>query len=365
MSKKKKAKLDNLGFSYGNVMCYNDGSYYVLCEQRYWQLKHCQVMLPKLLKSIGKIIIHDKETNDKKEVFIPKSMKNELTKDLIDAYLNDTLTEFIDGNKPNQKVWPEYYTPKDLIEKIDMLASFENKQINQQHENLLRRNVFKQYHKLLKHLRNNTVVYTLKNDNNVYLLLGSTIAPKKATSFSLGERMSAITTVICRISNREFRSTLNYTERNMKSDEFLYYQLPLIFNTFDIAGDKISVEALNERDFLNKNLYDIAKKLNLELPKKPIMFNWSSIGDKIVAKHIKRRYNGRIHTKEFHKIISNKNMADTLLKLDLIDKEMRTKHDEHKLGTVFEALIYVANKTKNEEVLQKLLKKLVHVARGW
>ena len=84
-----------------------------------------------------------------------------------------------------------------------------------------------------------------------------------------------------------------------------------------------------------------------------------------MAKHIKKRYTGRIHTKEFHKIISTKNMADTLLKLDLIDKEMRTKHDEHKLGTVYEALIYVANKTKNEEVLQNLLKKLVHVARGW
>lgn len=365
MSKKKKAKLDNLGFSYGNVMCYNDGSYYVLCDQRYWQLKHCQVMLPKQLKSIGKIVIHDKETNDKKEVLIPKSLKNELTGDLIDAYLNGTLTDFISGNKQNQTVWPEYYTPKDLIEKIDILASLENQKINPQNENNLRKNIFKQYHKLLKHLRNNAVVYTLENDDNVYLLLGSTTAPKKATSYSLGERMSAITTVICRISNREFRANLSYMERNMRSQYFLYYRLPLIFNSFDIAGDKVSVEALNERDFLNKNLYDIAKKLDLELPKKPIMFNWSSIGDKIVATHIKKRYNGRIHTKEFHRIVSNKNMADTLLKLDLIDSEMRNKHDDHKLGTVFEALIYVANKTKNENVLQNLLKKLVHVARGW
>ena len=363
MSKKKKPL--NLGFCYGNVMCYNDGSYYVLCDSRYWELKHSQVMLPKMLKSIGKIIIHDKETNTKKDIYIPKSVKNELTSNLIDAYLNDELNEFFDSFTTKKPVYPEYYVSKALIRKIANLAETEDKRPVNHKQDKLRRKTFKQYHRLLKQLRNNAVVYTLKNDDNVYLLLGSTNAPKKATSYALGERMSAITTLICRISNREFRANLNYTERNMKSQDFLYYQLPLIFNTFEIAGDKVSAEALTERDFLKKYLKPVATKLNLKIQDSAIMFNWSSVGDKIVAQYVKRRYNGQIHTGEYHRIISNKNMADTLLKLNLIDQTMRQKFDEHKLGTLFEALVYVANKTKNKEVLELLLKQLIKVARGW
>lgn len=367
MSKKKKAKVSNLGFSYGNVMCYNDGNGYVLCDQRYWQLKHCQVMLPKMLESIRKIIIHDEKNNCKKEILIPKSLKNELTADLIDAYLNGNLSEFFDTYKKKTVVYPVYYTPKQIIDEIDALAKSEDNSVSSRKQNILRQKTFKYYHKLLKHLRNNTVVYTTEKDDNVYLLLGSTIAPKKTTSYSLGDVMSAITTVIFRISNREYRVHLNYTERNMKSDDFLYYHVPVIFSTLDIAGDKVSVEALTERDFLKKNLRHVAKKLNLDLPKRPIMFNWSSIGDKIVAQYVKKKYKnvGGIHTGEYNKIISNKNMADTLLKLNLISNEMRQKYDDHKLGTLFETLIYVANKTKNNEVLELLLKKLINVARGW
>jgi hypothetical protein len=354
----------DLGFNYKGVMCFNDGKAYVLCDSNLWPIGRVQVSLPKKLHSIYRMIGFDEDGNETEFTF-NRFMNDYDTHKVIEAYNKGKLAKMISDAFPRTITYPKWYTPRQNIAEINQLAKEElkNNPINDYQVSRTRKRIFKEYHGILKYLRKNTKAYTLNGE--LIVSAGSLYLPDGAVEYSLPDVMADVNKLVCRISNREFEYTLNAYERSMKTNDFMYNQLPIIFSTFDIAGDKISIESLDERDFLAENIADFAEMLKLELPEETIKFKWSTIGDKIVARKVRATYTGRVPKLEYGKIISNKNMADTLQALNLIDSQTRQSENDHIWGTIFEALIYIANKQKAYDTIDKLIKKLVRTGKGW
>lgn len=354
----------DLGFNYKGVMCFNDGKAYVLCDSNLWPIGCVQVSLPKKLHSIYRMIGFDEDGN-KTEFTFNRFMNDYDTHKVIETYNRGKLAKMVSDAFPRTITYPKWYTPRQNIAEINQLAKEElkNNPINDYQVSRTRKRIFKEYHGILKYLRKNTKAYTLNGE--LVVSAGSLYLPDGAVEYSLPDVMADVNKLVCRISNREFEYVLSAYERDMKTSDFMYNQLPIIFSTFDIAGDKISIESLDERDFLAENIADFAEMIKLELPEETIKFKWSTIGDKIVARKVRATYTGRVPKLEYGKIISNKNMADTLQALNLIDSQTRQSENDHVWGTIFEALIYIANKQKAYDTIDKLIKKLVRTGKGW
>lgn len=354
-------------FKYKSIMCYHNGNYYVLCDEKLWPAGRSQVSIPKKLHKIGKLEGIDQDGN-KYNYYFTKKLKNSnkfnlpLVIDLIDNYNNGKFHDFIKSCKKTKKPKPKWETNQASKELVNFKAKSE-KIINEKFDlSILTSSNYEAIKWLKKTVRN----YNLNGHEYLTMTFGSKYLPNGAQEYEIVEYMYDVNEILIRLSKREYVFKLSYHDRNMSTKDFINKRLIEIFSTLDLAGDKLGIRSLDERDFVIKKLPLIAKFFNISLPDENIKFEWSSIGDKIVYKKVKERYKGLVSKSEISRIVSNANMANTLKNIDENNKfGLKDINDVHELGTLFETLIYVCYVSQDNSNLDMLITKLIKTQRNW
>lgn len=356
----------SLGYEYKGFMCYTNGNNYVLSNFEQWPIGKAQTVIPKRMTCISKLIT----TIDGKKVIIPvKNLAKKIaTKAFIDAVLTDNYQELIANTN---------YSISDLpIWNESSLADLKNQLKNKigdlpedliKDQQALSKKAKELYKAQLKNLSKHKYLVYDKISSNLSLHFGSYQLSKNEVKYQPPAYLVDVNNIVIHISNRAYIYNLTLVERLMSTDEFTNIRLPIVFNDLDIGGDKLSVNSLNERDFMNDYLLTYAQKLNITVKENErVMFRWSSIGDKIVHKLVSAKYpKGMIAYKEFEKIVSNKNMADTLVKMNVINQTEQYKRSDHEWGTIYEALVYMAERNEQFDIRDQMIKSLISTARNW
>lgn len=356
----------SLGYEYNGFMCYTSGNYYVLSDFEQWPIGTAQTVIPKRMTGISKLIT----TFDGKKVVIPvKNLAKEIaTKAFIDAVLSDNYQELIantDHSISDLPIWNE----SSLIDLKNKLKS----KIGDLPEDLIKdqQSLSKKakglYKTQLKNLSKNKYLVHNEISNKLSLHFGDYQLCENEVKYQPPKYLVDVNDIVIHISKRDFIYNLTIVEKVMSTNEFTNVRLPIVFNDLDIAGDKLSANSLDERSFMTDYLLTYARKLNINVKENErIMFRWSSIGDKIVHKLVSIKYpKGMIAHKEFGKVVSNKNMADTLVKMNVINAAERSKQSDHEWGTIYEALIYMTERNEQFDIRDRMIKSLIATARNW
>lgn len=139
-----------------------------------------------------------------------------------------------------------------------------------------------------------------------------------------------------------------------------HYQF--IRTKFVMAFEKASTMVKTEMPYIHLVLPFIAEKLGLTLydGEQP-RYAWSAIGDKIVLAKFNELQKTKFDVKQ--RSISNFMMAQTLKYLGILNETQLNQISIHIAGTLFEMLVYMAERESKFELLDKLLNTLFELSR--
>lgn len=139
-----------------------------------------------------------------------------------------------------------------------------------------------------------------------------------------------------------------------------HYQF--IRTKFVMAFEKASTTVKTEMPFIHLVLPFIVEKLELTLynGEQP-RYAWSALGDKIVLAKFNELQKTKFDVKQ--RSISNFMMAQTLKYLGILNETQLNQISVHIAGTLFEMLVYMAERENKFEVRDKLLNTLFELSR--
>lgn len=139
-----------------------------------------------------------------------------------------------------------------------------------------------------------------------------------------------------------------------------HYQF--IRTKFVMAFEKASTTVKTEMPFIHLVLPFIVEKLDLTLynGEQP-RYAWSAIGDKIVLAKFNELQKTKFDVKQ--RSISNFMMAQTLKYLGILNETQLNQISVHIAGTLFEMLVYMAERESKFELRDKLLNTLFELSR--
>lgn len=139
-----------------------------------------------------------------------------------------------------------------------------------------------------------------------------------------------------------------------------HYQF--IRTKFVMAFEKASTTVKTEMPFIHLVLPFIVEKLGLTLynGEQP-RYAWSALGDKIVLAKFNELQKTKFDVKQ--RSISNFMMAQTLKYLGILNETQLNQISIHIAGTLFEMLVYMAERESKFELRDKLLNTLFELSR--
>lgn len=200
------------------------------------------------------------------------------------------------------------------------------------------------------------------------------------SAFNLqGSKASLICKTICNPFNRTF-GDYNISELSIiypgnhevhkfydfkKDDIILEYIIGnyrFIRTKFVMAFEKASVTVKTEMPYIHLVLPFIAEKLSLTLynGEQP-RYAWSTIGDKIVSAKFKEQKQSKFNVRQ--RSVSNFMMAQTLKYLGILNETQLNQISVHIAGTMFEMLVYMAERESKFETRDWLLNTLFELSR--
>ena len=161
--------------------------------------------------------------------------------------------------------------------------------------------------------------------------------------------------------NHEVRKFYNFKKDDLIID-YIIDNYKFIRSKFAMAFEKAASKAKQEMPYINLVLPFIANNLGLtiyngEQPR----YAWSTVGDKIVASKFEESKTTRFDSKS--KATSNFMMAQTLKYLGILNETQLNQISVHIAGTLFEMLVYMAERESKFEVRDKLLNTLFELSR--
>ena len=139
-----------------------------------------------------------------------------------------------------------------------------------------------------------------------------------------------------------------------------HYQF--IRTKFVMAFEKAPVTVKIEMPYIHLVLPFIVEKLGLTLynGEQP-RYAWSTIGDKIVSAKFKKQKQSKFDVRQ--RSVSNFMMAQTLKYLGILNETQLNQISVHIAGTLFEMLVYMAERESKFELRDKLLNTLFELSR--
>lgn len=364
ISNKSLYKYVSLGFDYRSIMCYTAGNTYVLCDMNQWPIGRGQTTIPKKLERIRRVEFTFE--NQRKVINIPKKLKNVSTKTFIDILLDNKIDLLFNiFNNESAETW----TDKNSEElKLKIEFNIGNSFNNLYNEQLNNSKYTYPIHELrIKKLHKQKAFVYNSETGLLTLKLGKYKIKTNEKEYLPSINMINVDYISINLGIKEIDLKSTDFDRLLTVKQFMDIKLPNIINDSEIRGDRTSITALSEKEFMEDNLIEIAKKLNIKVKdNEQIMFRWTTLGDKIVEKLLSEYYPDSLKSnREFKEIISNKNMTKTLINMNLIQEKNLTKKTYHKWGSIYEALIYMAERNEQYEIRDMLVKKLVKTFRNW
>lgn len=150
-----------------------------------------------------------------------------------------------------------------------------------------------------------------------------------------------------------------------KNDIILAYIIDhyqFIRTKFVMAFEKASTTVKTEMPFIHLVLPFIVEKLGLTLynGEQP-RYAWSALGDKIVSAKFNELQKTKFDVKQ--RSISNFMMAQTLKYLGILNETQLNQISVHIAGTLFEMLVYMAERESKFELRDKLINTLFELSR--
>lgn len=144
--------------------------------------------------------------------------------------------------------------------------------------------------------------------------------------------------------------------------EYIIDNYQFIRTKFVMAFEKASTMVKAEMPYIHLVLPFIAEKLGLTLydGEQP-RYAWSAIGDKIVLAKFNEQKHSKFDVKS--RSISNFMMAQTLKYLGILNETQLNQISVHIAGTLFEMLVYMAERESKFELRDKLLNTLFELSR--
>lgn len=144
--------------------------------------------------------------------------------------------------------------------------------------------------------------------------------------------------------------------------EYIIGHYRFIRTKFVMAFEKASATVKAEMPYIHLVLPFIAEKLGLTLynGEQP-RYAWSAIGDKIVLAKFKAKKLTKFDVR--HLSISNFMMAQTLKYLGILNETQLNQISIHIAGTLFEILVYMAERENKFEVRDNLINTLFELSR--
>ena len=161
--------------------------------------------------------------------------------------------------------------------------------------------------------------------------------------------------------NHEVHKFYNFNTDDIIID-YIIDNYKFIRSKFAMAFEKASTSAKQEMPYINLVLPFIAEKLGLtiydgEQPR----YAWSTVGDKIVSAKFAEFKTTQFDSKS--KATSNFMMAQTLKYLGILNETQLNQISVHVAGTLFETLVYMAERESKFELRDKLLDTLFELSR--
>lgn len=161
--------------------------------------------------------------------------------------------------------------------------------------------------------------------------------------------------------NHEVHKFYNFNTDDIIID-YIIDNYKFIRSKFAMAFEKASTSAKQEMPYINLVLPFIAEKLGLtiydgEQPR----YAWSTVGDKIVSAKFAEFKTTQFDSKS--KATSNFMMAQTLKYLGILNETQLNQISVHVAGTLFETLVYMAERESKFELRDKLLNTLFELSR--
>lgn len=161
--------------------------------------------------------------------------------------------------------------------------------------------------------------------------------------------------------NHEVHKFYNFDKDDLIID-YIIDNYKFIRSKFVMAFEKASTSARVEMPYINLVLPFIVSNLGLtiydgEQPR----YAWSTVGDKIVSAKFEEFKTTRFDSKS--KATSNFMMAQTLKYLGILNETQLNQISVHIAGTLFEMLVYMAERENKFELRDKLLNALFELSR--
>ena len=161
--------------------------------------------------------------------------------------------------------------------------------------------------------------------------------------------------------NHEVRKFYDFKKDDLIID-YIIDQYKFIRSKFAMAFEKASAHAKAEMPYINLVLPFIAANLGLtiysgEQPR----YAWSTVGDKIIDSKFDELQPSKFNIKS--RATSNFMMAQTLKYLGILNETQLNQISVHIAGTLFEMLVYMAERENKFELRDKLLNTLFELSR--
>ena len=161
--------------------------------------------------------------------------------------------------------------------------------------------------------------------------------------------------------NHEVHKFYNFNKDDIIID-YIIDNYKFIRSKFAMAFEKASASAKQEMPYINLVLPFIASNLGLtiydgEQPR----YAWSTVGDKIVSAKFHEFKTTQFDIKS--KATSNFMMAQTLKYLGILNETQLNQISVHIAGTLFEMLVYMAERENKFEIRDHLLNSLFELSR--
>ena len=161
--------------------------------------------------------------------------------------------------------------------------------------------------------------------------------------------------------NHEVRKFYDFKKDDLIID-YIIDQYKFIRSKFAMAFEKASAQAKAEMPYINLVLPFIAANLGLtiysgEQPR----YAWSTVGDKIIDSKFDELQPSKFNIKS--RATSNFMMAQTLKYLGILNETQLNQISVHIAGTLFEMLVYMAERENKFELRDKLLNTLFELSR--
>lgn len=161
--------------------------------------------------------------------------------------------------------------------------------------------------------------------------------------------------------NHEVHKFYNFNKDDLIID-YIIDNYKFIRSKFVMAFEKASTSAKAEMPYINLVLPFIAANLGLtiydgEQPR----YAWSTVGDKIVLAKFNELQKTKFDSK--NRATSNFMMVQTLKYLGILNETQLNQISVHIVGTLFEMLVYMAERESKFELRDKLLNTLFELSR--